>query len=207
MIEDLVVLVADKDIEQSLRGLFDRPPALKISPIRPEILTHPNRDSGRYHTGHEILAAYASHSKHGLIVFDRAWEGAPSKDRRVLEQDVEAKLSAAWSDRARCIVIEPEVENWVWSDSPNIDVALGWQGREPKLRTWLGQQNLWPTGQSKPPDPKKAFEKALREVNLPPSSSVFRKIADTVSFTRCKDESFREVVSTLRKWFPPKRPE
>ncbi len=202
MSEDLVLLVPDKDIEQAFGGLLGRPDALRIRPIKHEILTHPNRDPGCYHTAEKMLEPYLSRSKHALVVFDRAWDGAPSQDPRALERDVEVKLANLWKDRARCIVIEPEIEIWIWSDSPHVVAALGWQDREPRLRTWLERTDVWPKGQEKPPDPKRAFEHALRAVRLPPSASIFRRIAATVSLTRCKDNSFREVVDVLRRWFP-----
>lgn len=111
-------------------------------------------------------------------------------------------LLGRWADRARWIVIVPEVENWVWSDSPHVAGALGWEGRSPDLRTWLDREGLWPRKETKPPDPKLAFRKAVAEVRLPPSSAILRRIAETVSLERCTDAAFRSLSETLRTWFP-----
>jgi hypothetical protein len=49
-----------------------------------------------------------------------------------IEDEVEEKLSrSGWEDRARCVVIDPELEVWVWSDSPEVDRCLGWKS-EPR---------------------------------------------------------------------------
>ena len=56
MNRDLVVLVPDKDIEQALAGLLGRYLNIGIRPITiAQIVVHPNRDPGVYHTGRELL--------------------------------------------------------------------------------------------------------------------------------------------------------
>jgi hypothetical protein len=202
---DLVVVVADKDIEQALLGLLSRRQAIGIRPIVSGILQHDLHDPGCYETGHELLALYADSWRHALVIFDLAWEGAPGRDRWTLQRKVESRLRDAWADRARCIVIDPEVENWVWSDSPHVPAALGWEGRRDRLRGWLESEGLWPGNLSKPPDPKMAFRRALREAQLPVSASVFRKLAEKVSFRRCADQAFLDLLTVLRGWFPPGR--
>lgn len=203
MTRDLVLLVPDKDIEQTFLGLLARHQSLGIRPIEYKIFVYANRDPGCYHTGHELLALYATEYSNGLIVFDRAWDGAPSQDPNQLAADVEGRLQPVWQNRAKCVVIDPEIENWVWSDSPNVDVAMGWRNRTPALRQWLRDEGHWPAGTVKPPDPKVAFEKSLRAVRLPPSSSIFRKLATTVSLGRCVDPAFQRVLEILQGWFPP----
>ncbi len=196
-----MVLASDKDIEFALRGLFGRYQALEIRPVDFEVVVHPNRDPGCYHTSHELLAPYAGECDHALVVFDRAWEGAPSNSPAELARHVEEQLQGVWGDRGRSIVIDPEVEVWVWSDSPHVASALGWDDRIPNLRAWLDQAGLWPFAQRKPPDPKVAFLSALRQAKLPPSAAIFRRLADTVSLHRCEDPSFRALRDLLRFWF------
>lgn len=199
---DLVVLVPDKDIEQALGGLVKRHQSIGIRPLAGvKIIVHPGRDPGVYHTGHELLDVFVGEAGHALIVFDREWEGAPSTDPAVLAADVEDRCRPAWGNRVRCVCIEPEVENWVWSDSPHVGTALGWQSRD-ELIAWLAGRGLWPAGAAKPPDPKAAFEAATRHKRVVPSSSVFGVLARKVSLERCQDPSFLLLLAILRGWFP-----
>jgi hypothetical protein len=198
---DLVVVVPDKDTEQAFKGLLQRHQSLGIRPVRYDVIVHPNKDPGCYKSGDQLAAAFRHEAMHALVVFDLAWEGAPSLDPTVLEHEVEARLQPLWADRARCVVIDPELEAWVWSDSPHVENVLGWRGRAPSLRAWLQQEGLWPEGQPKPPDPERAFRRAVRVVSLPPSASLFRQLAETVGLRRCNDPSFGKVAGILQGWF------
>jgi hypothetical protein len=154
MTSDLVVLAPDKDIEQALRGIISRREALGIRPIKADYLVHPNRDPGIFHTADQLLLPYANDVDYAIVVFDCAWEGAPTSHPGSLAKHVETRLQGAWPNRACVVAIDPEVEAWVWSSSPNVDRVLDWAGRNPPLREWLRQQGLWPPGMVKPPDPR-----------------------------------------------------
>lgn len=202
---DLVALVADKSIEQAIAGLLGRHESLRVRPIRHRILIHPQRDPGCYHTGHEILRPFASSATNALVVLDRSWEGAPSSDPTALASDIEQALAAAWGDRARCIVIDPEVEAWIWSDSPHVSEVLGWRGDLPGLRVWLEEQGYWDKHRDKPEDPKTAFRAAIRQARIPPSSAMFAELAGRVGLNRCSDPAFTRLLTCLREWFPPRQ--
>lgn len=127
--------------------------------------------------------------------------------RETIEQRVEQRLgSSGWNKRARAIVLDPEFECWVWSDSPEVDHCLGWSSRQPDLRTWLKEQDLWPADALKPQDPKKAFLRALREVGKSRSSTIFETLGQRVSLARCSDPAFNKLRETLQDWFPGKEP-
>jgi hypothetical protein len=198
---DLAVVVPDKDIEQAIRGVAARPAALGIRPIEVAVLVHPHRDPGVYRTAEQLLQPLRREASHALAVFDRAWEGAPSSDPLVLAAHVESRLHGAWGSRGRAVVIDPEVEVWVWSPSPHVDAELGWEGRNPNLREWLRARGLWASGTLKPADPKAALRAALREVRKPPSSAIFARLAARVSLERCSDPSFLALRGILRHWF------
>lgn len=193
--------MADKDIEQALYGVMGRHHALPTREITMDIIQHPQRDPGCFHRGPELLDPYVDTHEHALLVFDRDWEGRPLDAAHDLEADVQRRLEGRWGDRARCVVIDPEVEVWAWSDSPEVDTAMGWLGAEPSLREWLRRVDLLAPGEVKPADPKRAFDRALREVGIPASSAVFREIAENVSLNRCQDASFARLRATLVEWF------
>ncbi len=196
--KDLLCLVADKDMEAAMAGLLGRPQALGIRRITCEVVVHPRRDPGVYRKGVEFVRSLATQYQHGLLLLDADWEGAP-KD---LQAELDRALAQVGLDNwGRAIVIVPELEVWVWSDSPHVDNALGWSGRQPSLRSWLEQHGLWSGGDRKPSEPKRAIERVLWEVRKPRSSAIYRSLAATVSLERCQDPAFGKLRDTLRKWF------
>ena len=116
---------------------------------------------------------------------------------------MEARLAQnGWAGRSAAVVIDPELENWIWADSRKIDDILGWHGRQPSLREWLHSMGYLAEGQAKPADPKKCLEEALLRVRQKPSSVLFKQVAEQVSLARCTDPAFLKLVATLRAWFP-----
>jgi len=144
--------------------------------------------------------------RHALVVFDREGCGQDAKTRADLERQVEEALDRTWPERrAAAIVIDPELENWVWSESPHLEEVLGWSGRKPDLRSWLEQTYGVVQDTSKPRRPKEALETALREVRIPRSSAIYRELADKVSLKQCRDPAFEKLKTTLVRWFPATR--
>lgn len=199
---DLVALVADKDIEQSMIGILERPESLGIRKLNYAIIPHPQKDPGCLKEGHDILRAYLKRAAHALIIFDRDGCGKEIKTREKLELEVEDRISiSGWGDRAAAIIIDPELENWLWSDSPEVDAALRWKEKSPELRKWLKDKGYLKEKSNKPYPPKEALKEALKEVHLPFSSSIFRKIASKVSFNRCQDNAFIKMKEKLQLWY------
>lgn len=200
--KDLICLVADKDTQEALQALLQRPEALDIRPPAFDVFPHPEKDPGCCHHGVDFLRPFATRYRHALLVFDFEGCGREGKTSSKLEQDLQTDLSRnGWDDRARVIVLEPELEVWVWSDSPEVDAILGWSGRFPGLRDWLEQERWLEAGSAKPERPKEAMEAALREARKPRSSATFRKLAETVSFQRCQDQKFLRLKQVLHHWF------
>ena len=201
--KDLIILVADKNMEHTLRGLLSRPPALRIREITFDLYVHPNRDGGCLSQGAEFLRPFVRLYSHALVLFDHEGCGREGDDSSVLERTLETKLSVSgWEERANVVIIHPELEVWVWSDSPHVEFVLGWQGRNPDLRTWLRERRCELDENGKPLSPKEAMDDALRVVNKAHSSALFNKLAQTVSFERCTDPAFIRLKNILRSCFP-----
>lgn len=200
--KDLVVLAADVGIEAALRGLLDRPKAIGMRTVSYDTRVHPRRDPGCLRGAHEFLSPLRGLYRQALVVFDRAGSGS-ADSALAMEGRVRGLLHASgWQSRADALVIDPELEVWVWSDSPKVDEALHWVGRKPSLRAWLRSRGHWPQGQPKPTAPKDAVLTALREVGIPRSSSIYRRLASSVSVERCADPAFGRLRTCLRGWFP-----
>ena len=179
---DLIVLVPCANMEHAIRGVLSRTDSLRIRPVRCHLLKHPHRDAGCRLRGADLLRRYVSTYRHALILLDREGSGKDELSRDALEREIGDRLSrSGWGDRGEAIVIDPELEIWVWSDSPEVDNTLGWRGRRPALRAWLVEEGLLAEGQSKPDRPKEALAEALFVVRKPPTSALFLELAKTVS--------------------------
>ena len=201
--KDLVILVADKNMEFAVRGLLSRAESLGARRPEVDVYVHPERDPGCLLRGHEFLRHFVNTYRHALLMFDREGCGQETVTRAQLESSVETQLSqSGWQNRATVIVFDPELEVWVWSDSPHVDEALGWSGRQPDLRTWLVTVGCSVNKTAKPARPKEAVCKALKLARKPRSSSTYLQLAERVSLARCVDPAFHKFTTTLLRWFP-----
>lgn len=203
MTVDLLCLVADKNMEAAIRELLSRPESLGIRAIECRLETHPRRDPGCFREGAEFLRGRHSEAERAMVVLDHAWAGVPADSGHELEALLEGQLAQTGDEGwAKAIVIEPELEAWVFSGSVHVSEALGWTDRSPTLREALASQSLWPEDHHKPTDPKAAMEWALRQVRMPRSSSIYGELASRVSTTNCTDRAFVRFRRILRDWFP-----
>lgn len=200
---DLKVVVADSNMKAAFSGLLTRHQSLGIRPLKldPQSpLSHPRHDPGCWKDGPELLAIEHQHYRHGLLALD--WEGCNSKrsaddTRHELQERLDRLTTPGWGS---VVVLQPELEIWVFSGSTEVDRALGWQPGT--LTPWLEEQGLLEPGQAKPARPKEAVDKAMDKKRQPRSSSVYRQLSQSVGFSRCTDPAFDELKATLQQWFP-----
>ena len=201
---DLVCLVADKNMEAAIEQLFKRPESLGTRVFKPKIVMHPEHDSGCFHNSEKVLKYYLS-AEHALIILDYDWGGVPASNGSELEDMLEHSLNNRYEEGwARAVVIEPELEAWVFSTSPHVAKILGWPSNQ-DLRFFLTSSDLWMPEEPKPSDPKAALEAALGQKRIPRSSSIYRQLAERVGTKSCTDRSFVRLKSLLKGWFPQPR--
>ena len=200
--DDLLVLVSDQDMEQTVRGLLARPESLEMAPVKFEVRSHPRRDNGCRTGAVEFLRAFLDSYRHALVIFDLHGSGSHGSREETGHEVGNALSRNGWGERAKAIVIEPELEAWVWADSENVPRVLGWSKEYAELRRWLRGQELWPNGSRKPLDPKEAMIRAMRKSGSPRSPRKYFELASTVSVRRCRDPSFNDFRQTLQSWFP-----
>ena len=202
--KDLVCVLADKQIAATLEALLRRPRALGIRSVEAEILVHPHHDPGCYARPADLLRGYRHAAEHALIVLDHAWEGVPAASGVALEALIDEKLEeAGMADWAAPVVIEPELEAWVFSPSPHVPDVLGWKPSWSPIREALEERNLWAAADAKPTDPKAAIEYILGRTGKSRSASLFRRLARKVNTTDCRDRAFLRLKDLLQGWFPP----
>lgn len=213
---DLMVLVADLDTESALRSLLARHAPLGIRPIRFDVRRHPERDPGCYLRAQDFADVFRAMAGHFLVVFDYHGSGAGDRQPAEIAADVRDRLSrAGWGDRCGAVVIDPELEAWMWPPSANTARILGWEHRG-ELVAWLQRPDriahtahvvaagalIWPPERAKPADPKEAYLQALRERRMKPSAWQFDEIGRRTTFRTCQDRAFWDLRELLRRWFP-----
>lgn len=202
MNKELVVLVADIQQEQTLATLLrERGPSLGIRPVTLDILRHPRKDPGVFHEAADFLAAYlAPVYDRALVLLDATRDGAPG-DADFLRQALLRKLIAVGWPRERCevIVIAPELEIWVWANSPVVPEVLrtNWAA----IRDLADRHGHWREGAAKPHEPKALFEAVLWQTHRPRSGAVFQELARRVGLADCQDPAFVLLRETLVRWF------
>jgi hypothetical protein len=201
-LKDLITLTACKNAQFAMKGILSRDKSLRIRKLTAETFVHPERDPGCAKGGVDFLRSQTRRYRHAILMFDYEGCGLTGPVGNVVTRLRSSLSTSGWGDRAEVILLNPELETWVWSDSPEVENVLGWAGRIPSLRAWLLDQG-WITSadQVKPSRPKEAVERVLREVDVKRSSNLYNELASRVSFNRCTDEAFLSLVAALQHWF------
>ncbi|MCB9851983.1 MAG: hypothetical protein H6819_02720 [Phycisphaerales bacterium] len=209
---DLFIVVPDLDTENAITSLLGaRQQSLGVrldfDPDRPpkgDLLRYNKRDSGCYKDAVNLLRRPQLTHRHAILLFDRDGSSADTRTRISIESELESKLSqSGWSEGdIAVVVIEPELEAWVWADSPRVADVLGWEDHRSRLRPFLEGEGLWDRDSEKPHDPKAAMKSALRKVKKPHGARIYADLASTVGLGRCQDPAFAKLRSTLARWFP-----
>lgn len=201
--KDLIVLVADGHQEQTVATLLTRrQPSLGIRQISididSDIRPHPNRDPGVFHGAGSFLADLAGLYQHALVLIDAEW-GVLSAEE--IEEKIQDDLNRnGWKGRSAVVVIDPELEIWVWSASPHVPSLFGtdWE----TIKNLGYQTGHWQEGETKPSRPKELLVEVLRRTKTKYSAALYRQLAEKVSLRGCQDDSFRRFREILQGWFP-----
>ena len=205
--KDLVVLVADSDQKALIETFINRLIRTNvISTITFEVIKNPMRDSGNFNDSPDFLRHYIRNFRFAIVLFDFEGSGAEAKfnNRTDAESNLEKRLVRnGWKNKSAVIVIEPEIEIWLWAKKYSVAHAIGWKEKEQgfPLHRWLEINGWLSPAKTKPSRPKEYYEEVLKRINVPRSSSIFSKIADSVSYNNCTDESFQKFLNILKNWF------
>jgi hypothetical protein len=160
VIRDVVFLVADDAMRQMLCGFLERPHCHRSLGCgtfafdeREDLVVAAFRDPDVYGRARELLSPYQARHRYAVAMLDRAWEGSPGAE--AIRAEVGGALNLAWAGRSAVIAIEPELEAWIWQDSPHVAVAFKCRA---DFRDVLRRSGHWPAEANKPPDPKAALE-------------------------------------------------
>ncbi len=208
---DLLVYVADGNMAEAVGGLLDRNQAHLVIGCAPFTfdsridikIAKGQNDPGVYTRADALMQPYATEYARAVVIIDEEWEGSPGA--AAISERLREHLSAAgWpQERTLVLVVSPESDIWLWSDSPHTATALGWASWD-ALRPALEEEGLLVREQKKPSRPKEAAEWALGNgpKRIPRSSKLFREVSGKVSVKRCEDDALSVFINQLRTWFP-----
>lgn len=199
---DLVVLVPDADWEQVMSALLEsRPHSLGIRDITFSTIRHPYRDPGIRTNPGPLLQPMVDRADYAMVCVDHEGSGHQGTPAQLAEE-IRTDLRPVWDDHVAAVVAAPELEIWVWADSPHVARNLGWDGPLSDLRTTLETEGLWGSADPKPQRPKEAMELAMRLSRKRRSPAVYGQLARAVGLRGCVDPAFVEMRATLSTWFP-----
>ncbi len=201
--KDILILTADKCAELTMKALMNRmPKSENIAEFCFDVITHPKRDPGIANQAVEYVRPYIGDYRFLLVIFDHEGSGMENYPRIDLESHIESELNQnGWQDRNACILLEPELESWLWVNKTHLHRVMEWRN-EQDIYSWLEMNgfNSLPTIR-KPERPKEAFESALRFQKIPFSAALYSGLAQQASYKDCVDPSFKKLVSAVRNWF------
>jgi len=199
--KDLVVLVADMDMEQTVKVLLsERSRALGLrNNVTFDIFSHPRHDPGVFQEAHEYLKPLHTRYSYALVMLDREGSGQERKTAREIEDEIQQRLDrAGWMGRSGVIVLDPELEVWVFSKSDHVIQVIA-DGDENLYQTVLESYETSSNG--KPVRPKEAMKEILYRKRIPQSTGLYRELAKKVSLKGCNDRAFQRFRNILNQWF------
>ena len=187
-------------MEFTVRAALERHRALGIRPVTFDVIHHPQKDGGVRNSGVQMLNLQMGRYEHGLILLD--WEGCGSRHAEPVheEESLNQELKSTWGDRARAIVIEPELDVWIWGSDQALVPVLEWR-QEISIREYVQSRGFELEENQKPRRPKEAFESLLALQKLSTSASLYQEIASRISLAKCSDPSFIRLKEILWRWF------
>ncbi len=199
--KDLVILVADIQQEKTIQTLLEeRRHSLELGPVTFDIFRHSNHDPGVYRKAGAFLAAFTRQYRYALVLLDVAWEGSPG-DSAEIEQTIQTDLDRrGWQGQSAVIALDPELEAWVWANSPHVPTELGmtWE----QIKQLAEREGYWSPDTVKPAHPKALLEDVLYRTRKRRSSALFMRLTRRVGLAACQDAAFVRLRETLRAWFP-----
>ena len=206
----LIILVADGTMKAVFQAFFRRPQFFNAlgcaefdfdpaTEIVFDALRAKGFDGGVYSRCDDLLRNYLKTHEHAMVVIDRQF-GGESPATQVRNEMMSRLLQSGWSnERIEVVIIDPELEVWMWQDNPNVWDALNCRS---SLREDLLKCGNWPAEAAKPLQPKETIMRIIKDNRAGAPLAVYSKIASKVAVSKCTDESFTAFRSTVQGWFP-----
>lgn len=189
-------------MEFTLDAALSREAALGICQITKEI--YPLHSDGTTRVaGPDLLRMKQRDFKHGLLILDFEGSGTSHANALDLEAELDQDLERMWPGGAKAIVIQPELDVWMWGSDNMLQSTLNWPDPQ-GIRPWVNNRGFSFHSNGKPERPKEAFKEVLMHIREPRSSALYGTIANKISLSKCVDPSFHRLRNQLQTWFPKK---
>jgi hypothetical protein len=212
---DVIFHLANEHMEKGFKAFFAREDwhfalgcrRFSIDPLNEkDIFRVPGHtDGGIWKHAGKNLRPFRDKYQYAIIILDADFE--PHPGAKVLHQDIsEAMTKSGWEpERFAVIVIQPELEAWLWAPNLNVARAFGHKDFE-QLRGKLEAERLWDSGKPKPNDLKRARDRAARLGGKKTGGPIFKGVFSEISKRACEccvEPGFMALRATLKTWFPP----
>ena len=213
--KDVIFHLADQHMEVGFRAFFRRDDwhyALGCGnfQIDPEegstdiYRVSGHTDGGIWKHAHANLAPFRKQYKRAVIVLDADFE--PHPGAQTLQKDIsDGMIESGWeADRFCVVVIQPELEAWLWAPNVNVAKAFGHPNFE-DLQAALSGEGLWSAGSTKPHDLKRARDRATKLGGKKTGGPIFKGVFGGISRRACdlcEEPGFIAMRSALKTWFP-----
>lgn len=212
---DLILHLADRHMEDGFRAFFARDDwhhvlgcaRFGIDPGSLEDIFRRggHTDGGLWQHAHDNLAPFRQRYRHAMIVLDADFDPHPGAESLVREISANL-LAAGWPEDAfRVVVIDPELEAWLWAPNVNVAMAFGHDDFK-EMQRMLAERNLWDEASPKPNDLKEARDVAAKLGGRRTAGPIFRSVFAGISRRACdlcEESGFRSLRAALQTWFPP----
>lgn len=103
--KDLIILVADKSMEQMVKAIISRPRDLNIRSLGSfKIYNHPRHDPGCYQHSPDYLRPFINEYHYCLVMFDRDFDKKKDRSASGLESEVKERLEQnGWEGRCEAV--------------------------------------------------------------------------------------------------------
>jgi hypothetical protein len=211
---DVIFHLADGNMEKGLKAFFARDDwdfvlgceRFEIDPLSENdfFRVGGDTDGGIWKHAADNLRPFRAKYEHAVVILDADFAPNPGAD--VLRQDISAAmLRSGWpTERFLVVIIEPELEAWLWAPNLNVAQAFGFGDFE-RLRAALERENVWNRGEAKPHDLKAARNFAAKQGGKKTGGPIFKAVFSTISQAaceRCEERGFICLRNALQEWFP-----
>jgi hypothetical protein len=214
---DVIFHLADGHMEKGLKAFFARDNwefvlgcrRFEIDPLSETdfFRVGGDTDGGIWKHAGNNLRPFRDKYEHAVVILDADFVPHPGAD--VLHQDISAAMvQSGWSpERFVVVVIQPELEAWLWAPNLNVAQAFG-HGDFGRLRAALEREHLWNPGEAKPHDLKAARDRAAKLGGKRTGGPIFKGVFSAISraaCVRCEERGFIALRTALQGWFPRER--
>jgi len=204
---DLLAFVADADLLAVMEEVLARPAELGAGAFTFKVDRHTGRDPGMVKDGPELVRMRKAEAERCVLIWDHqgsGWEARhTASESRIRIIDKLERFT--WKDCSDALVLEPELEEWLWRDPPSIARHL--EVEPANFDAWVdafaGKQRLSATT-AKTTCPKELLYHVFKSRwNRQPRPGDYRAIAKLADLSGWgHSASFSSLLGVLVRWFP-----